>query len=783
MTDKYSSPKIGDVLMAEGLIDEGQLQEALTNQKEDKELSELTVVGICIRKGLITIKDLEQILAHPHLRKRFGDMAVSKGLVEKGTLECLISENSSNMPIGELMVKAGLITEEECKKLLSEQVNSEEVAELAVKLGVVSQKDMKKVLRTKRSPRLLGEILSDMNLVNPLDLNNVLTKYGISIGIDEIMLKDGLISKELLDSSLKKGGQGSESIGDILLSKNLLTKNQYLNSMAKHLGIKYMRLDTFRYGEETKNVLSRLINEKYAEKNHVIPISKDKDKITIGLIKPQSMDIIQEMKTLFNDLEVSCVLISEDKFVHLFESLYNFKPAGISAETDHSVPEAGEVFEIDAGKNSEKDEGESSASYASNDLEVEDVVNFIITYGIKNGASDIHIEQDRKSVHLRYRIDGLLQVPDIPWLKVEVKEKVASIISRIKVISNLDISERRLPQDGVFRINYNDNAANKKFDIDFRVATCRAISGENVTIRILDSRNADKGLDNINISRDVLETLKKVLSTSSGMVLVTGPTGSGKSSTLYAALRYLYNPELKIITAEDPIEYSFPGIMQTQVLTKIGLTFPRLLRSFLRLDPDIILVGEMRDEETAKIGFDAAQTGHLLLSTLHTNNAIQSIRRLLDLDVNYGQIASSLKGVLAQRLVRRICEHCIEEYKPHEHEWGIISETYPSHLQFYKGKGCEACLHSGYKGRTAVSEILVINKEISYHLSKGEGEDRLSEIAVESGMKTMMEDGLSKLHQTTLSELFRVVPNDMIKMYRDGKRASNEPRVVSKAVG
>jgi type IV pilus assembly protein PilB len=367
-----------------------------------------------------------------------------------------------------------------------------------------------------------------------------------------------------------------------------------------------------------------------------------------------------------------------------------------------------------------------------------------------------------------------MREPNIGWLKKKLKEKVGAVVSRIKVMSNLDIAERRLPQDGVFRINYFDKAEKKKFDLDFRVATCRASTGENVTIRILDSRKANVGLENLNHSEHVLGPFKTLLKSSAGMVLVCGPTGSGKSSTLYAALQYLYNPGIKIITAEDPIEYSFPGIMQTQVNHKIDLTFVRLLRSFLRLDPDVILVGEMRDKETANIGFDAAQTGHLLLSTLHTNDAVASVSRLLDLDVEYGQIASSLMCALAQRLVRKICPECRKEYVPSEDEWGMLFRKYPSHLKFFKGQGCEACNFSGYRGRTLLSEIFVVDSEISHALNKGYDEDQIKRLAVESGMKTMVDDALLKLDQTTISEIIRMVPHDMIKAFRAKQHSQEE---------
>jgi len=469
-------------------------------------------------------------------------------------------------------------------------------------------------------------------------------------------------------------------------------------------------------------------------------------------------------------IPISCILITEEKFGELFEMLYSKKLGGVDIideeESEGSGSEEVDFMQIELDEDMATAD-EDIAVYDAKDIEVVEIVNFIIKYGINQGASDIHIEQDREGVKLRFRIDGLLKKVKIGWLEKKLQEKAGAIISRIKVISNLDIAERRIPQDGVFRINYFDKATKQKTDLDFRVATCKAIAGENIVIRILDPRKANVGLGNLNHSPHVLEPFKRLLKSSAGMILVTGPTGSGKSSTLYGALKYVYNPEIKIITAEDPIEYSFPGIMQTQVNQKIDLAFAKLLRSFLRLDPDVIFVGEIRDEETAKIRFDAAQTGHLVLSTLHTNDSISSISRLIDLKVEIAQIGSCLMCVLAQRLVRKICPSCKREYVPKEDDWGLLFDEYPSHLKFYKGKGCETCGFSGYTGRTLLSEIFVLDKEITKFLPKGADVYDIKEKVIEKGMKTLLDDGLSKLGDTTLSEIFKAVPHDMIQMFRN----------------
>jgi type IV pilus assembly protein PilB len=472
-------------------------------------------------------------------------------------------------------------------------------------------------------------------------------------------------------------------------------------------------------------------------------------------------------------LDFSCILITEEKFEELYEILYS-KRLGIteSKDAEPQISDNINFMDIDVDEDFSEDEDKSPV-YDGRDIEGEELVNFIIKDAILKGASDIHIEQDREGSKLRYRVDGILHDVNVAWLKRKMQDKIGSVVSRIKVMSNLDIAERRLPQDGVFRINYYDKTKNKKSDLDFRVATCRAIIGENVTVRILDSRKANVGLDSIGHSPHVLEPLRTLLKSSAGMILVSGPTGSGKTSTLYAALQFVYNPGIKIITAEDPIEYGFPGIMQTQIQPKIGLTFARLLRSFLRLDPDVILVGEIRDPETASIGFDAAQTGHLLLSTIHTNDAISAIPRLLDLKIDKGQIASCLMGVIAQRLIRKICPSCVTEYAPDEGEWAKIFTSYPSELTFYKGEGCEACDFTGYKGRILLSEFFIIGREIAQALNRGFDENSIRRLANESGMMSMLEDGLTKLKETTLSEMLRVVPHEMINEYRKRKASQD----------
>lgn len=762
--------KIGDLLVKEGFVKQEDIQRALTIQKEESELAKYPLGQILVRMGALTEEDLRELLEHPDLKRDLGSLAIEKGYISREQLAEALRKQAPGQPLGDLLVKQGYLSPEQLRDLQKEQMNSKRLGELAVQRNLIDEKTLKHALKIQKSPRVLGEILCDLELVNPLDLYYVLNKYKKQFKLGEILLRLGYIDKESLNQALQEQRHSSETLGEILVRKQLITNEQLQEALSRQCNIPFRNLRGFTYSEEDKKILSGIISRKYAEKNLMIPISLIGKELTLAIVRPENIHTARELKGLYSNLNIKCVLITEEKFSELFEVLYSSKLGRLQtkieeAEEEEETPKGIDFMqiELDEDMDNEADEG---PVYDAQDLEAEELVNFIIKYGISNGASDIHIEQDREGAKLRYRIDGVLQDVNISWLKKKLQEKAGSIISRIKIISNLDIAERRLPQDGVFRINYYDKARGQKYDLDFRVATCRAIAGENVTIRILDSRKANVGLESLNHSPHVLEPFKRFLKSSAGMILVSGPTGSGKSSTLYAALKYIYDPGIKIITAEDPIEYSFPGIMQTQVNPKIDLTFSRLLRSFLRLDPDVILVGEIRDEETAKIGFDAAQTGHLLLSTVHTNDSVSAVPRLMDLNVERAQIAASLSCVLAQRLVRRICPSCITEIVPDEKEWAIIFDEYPSHLQFFKGKGCEACGYTGYQGRTLLSEIFVVDKDIASALSKGAEVDDIKRIAMEKGMLTMLDDGLQKLRQTTLTEIIRVVPHDMIQTFR-----------------
>ncbi len=766
---KKPSLRVGELLIKEGFIRSSELEGALEVQKCGALEAELPLGSIMVQKKMISDQDLETLLNHPDLRKSLGTLLLEKKLISEKDLQKALRLKGPNEKLGQVLIRQRMINRTQLDALLEQQYNSIKIGELASNLGLVKEADLDRAVRIKSGHRTIGEILCDLKLITIEDLNYILSKYGKQLKLGDILIKQGLITEEEYQKAVQDQNHTRKKLGETLLDRKNISVDQLYTALSRQFNIPYRTLDGFEFDSRQRSNLTGVVGKRYAKKHNILPLSLRDDHLQIGIANPEDKASITGLNPLYPDLKVEPVLISQNRYDSLFEALYGAPSTGRSQKAVAGVQDM-ELIEL----NLKEAKLEEEAAKA-NEMMAEEVVDYIIRLGISKGASDIHIEQDRQGARLRYRTDGLCREVEVGWLNEKLQEMPNAVISRIKVLSSLDIAERRLPQDGVFRVNYYDTAQDRRYDLDFRVATCPAIVGENVTIRILDSRNAKVGLENLNHPAHVIGPLKRLFKSSAGMVLVTGPTGSGKSSTLYAALRYIYHPGIKIITAEDPIEYSFPGIMQTQIKPKIGLNFVRLLRSFLRLDPDVILVGEIRDEETASIAFDAAQTGHLMLSTLHTNDAISAVSRLLDLNIDYGQIASSLIGVLAQRLVRKTCDKCKLVYEPPEEEWCLFFSRYPENLTFYKGMGCRSCGYSGYKGRTLISELFEINREIALALSRGISETELKRMALAGGMKTMIDDGLLKLDQITLTEIIRVVPIEMIKEFasRDADAAQS----------
>lgn len=763
--DKNQNGLTGELLVREGYIDESDLQAALDIMEKEKKLAEKPFETILVQKQFLTPTQLKIIQGHPDLRKKIGQMAVEHEIVDASAVKEVLKAKSPSSRLGQNLVDKKLISPDMLEELLLKQKEALSIGDLAVRLNMMRELDLVRALSYKNKGRAIGEILIDNGAIRPEDLTAALKRHNKRKEIGEILIAQGMLDKKQFQEALKEHRKSKDRIGMFLVKKGLLSFHQLYNALSHQFNIPYMELVDFSFDPIQKNRLIKYISEKYARRNVLLPLTLEDKSLLIGITYPEGLDAIQELRMIYRNLTMNAAFINEDKFQYLYTFLYD-KNFQVDSDGRSSLEKnLGAVNLFQYQKLTSVSKAQPTSIYSGTETEIKKIVDYVINYGVSIGASDIHFEQDRKGVILRYRIDGICQDPSVPWLKEKLQAKPEAIISRIKVMSNLDISERRIPQDGVFRATYQEENG-ETFDLDFRVATCPAIVGENITIRILDSRKAGLGIDSLNHSRFVIKPLKRLIKSSAGMILVTGPTGSGKSSTLYAALKYIHSPEIKIITAEDPIEYSFPGIMQTQINPKIDLSFSRLLRSFLRLDPDVILVGEIRDNETASIGFDAAQTGHLLLSTLHTIDSVSAVTRLLDLGIDHNQIASNLIGVVSQRLVRRNCSKCSRSYKPAKNEWGLFFNEYPSHIRFYKGIGCKACDFTGYSGRTLVSELLEINHDMTLAISCRESEQQLRKIAIGSGMKTMADDGILKTDQLTLSELIRVLPLEMIKEFK-----------------
>ena len=662
-------PKVnlGELLVREGLITRPQLESALAVQEKEREQDLYNLGTTILKQNAIPFKEISRIAKSVGFEDR-----LLQRLREEKRLD---EEEYARMRKvkGRTLIDQLLDKQIVSPKELIVRYDLPKVMEEALKQGLIPDEIRSAAgLLGKNSARMLGEILVAMGHVNAAALSYVLEKHEKRRKLGDLLVESGHISRDGFMESLRERGRNPVPIGEFLTQKGMITDEELLNALAKQFNIPSVGLEELRLEKDDLRSLRNLMTPVYAKQHRVLPAALKGQELTIALYDPRVLK--EEVNADYGHYNVRYVLMSNYHFRDLFRQLYDqeLEPEDISRKMVEV-----EFLDVDLEeKVPDTVVGTTYAHEAFQDIKAHELVNRIIKHGVEIGASDIHIEQDYEGVKLRYRVDGVLSGPTDTRLADSLHEHIHAVVSRIKIMSNMDIAEKRLPQDGAFRMSYMDKNTEKVL-LDFRVATCRATVAENVVIRILDSRKSGVRLSDLNISQEILREFRKSLRHPAGMLLVTGPTGSGKSTTLYGALQDIYNPGLKIITAEDPVEYNFPGIMQTQVHPKIGLSFPRLLRSFLRLDPDVILVGEIRDTETAQISFTAAQTGHLVLSTLHTNDSFGSLVRLRDLGIDYGEIAASLKAVLAQRLVRFVCPDCREEHRPDEDIWSQLFLHYP----------------------------------------------------------------------------------------------------------
>ncbi len=606
--------------------------------------------------------------------------------------------------------------------------------------------------------------------------------------LGRLLVSENILSEDQLKKALEMQKSAGGRLGTNLVKLGYITEERLVSFLSKQFGVPAINLQE----HEIDSNLTKLIPAEMAKKYVIIPVSRVGATLTIAMTDPSNVFAIDDVKFM-TGYNVKVAVSSESSIVNAISQTYGAGSRGSEVATttktvdpeesskilearDYTLSEDEDVLggsfgEMDDGPMVNVEDFDSVVGSALDGVEaveeqedaevIADVeapiiklVNGIFVNAVKTGASDIHIEPYETSLRVRYRVDGVMYT--VMNLPVKIK---AALTSRVKIMARLDIAERRLPQDGRIKLKLG-----KKREIDFRVSTLPTLFGEKTVLRLLDKSSLQVDLTKLGFEEKALQDFMWALEKPYGMILVTGPTGSGKTVTLYSGLTHLNKPDTNIMTAEDPVEFNFMGINQVHVKEDIGLTFASALRAFLRQDPDIIMVGEIRDFETAEIAIKAALTGHLVLSTLHTNDAPSTINRLLNMGIEPFLVSSSVILIMAQRLARRICQKCkVEDHVP---EPALIkvgfSEEEAKSIKVYKGKGCPTCNGSGFKGRVGIYEVMVLNDEIKELILEGANTDELKKAAVRGGMKTLRMSGLTHVKNgvTSIEEVLRVTFGD-----------------------
>ena len=545
----------------------------------------------------------------------------------------------------------------------------------------------------------------------------------------QLLTERGFLTHDQIEAASKSMKAENETTLDVLVSGGTIGEDEVLGTVADQFGLKYCHVNAEAINPEIVKEVPADIAKKYG----VVPVVADDMSITVALSDPMGYDAIDSLRYVLHGRDVDAVVSPKSEVMAAMKKLYESGDDGADVQT--------------------RDEfADLNADATGDDAPVVKLATMLIVNGIKMKAYDIHLEPMEKEFRVRYRIDGALRKMDSPPKRLQ-----GAIISRIKIMSKMKISEKRVPQDGRIQINVGGK------DLDLRVSTVPTNHGESIVMRVLDKSNLALGLPQLGFLSDDQTTFERLIKLPDGVVLVTGPTGSGKTTTLYACLGQINTPDKKLITVEDPVEYQMSGINQVQVNKDVGLDFSAALRSILRQAPNIVMIGEIRDAETADIAMEAALTGHLVFSTLHTNDAPSAVTRLLDIGVKPFLVASALRAAMAQRLVRAICEQCREAYTPTDRELkmlGQFSSTLPDKM--YHGAGCDRCGKSGYKGRKGIFEIFKVDDTIQRLIFDHAPATLLRQRAREMGMRTLREDGMLKVANgmTSLSEILRVTMGD-----------------------
>jgi len=547
--------------------------------------------------------------------------------------------------------------------------------------------------------------------------------------LGDLLIESGLISVEQLEKALQEQKQSKQKLGDVLLQRGYLSENQLIEVLEFQLGIPHVSLFKYKFDQS----LTSVVTESMAKRYQVIPLKKEGNKLMVAMADPLDYFAIDDLR-MSTGFQIEPAIATKDEIQRAIIRYYSVQESVKELLEDLSADQ--EVMETELA-----DDGSPIVR----------LVNQLIQQAVQTRASDIHFDPQEDSLRVRFRVDGVLRTE-----RTLLRHMTNIVIARLKIMANLNIAERRVPQDGRFKMEIN------RKEVDIRVSTLPTIYGEKVVMRLLDLSSAISDIHRLGFNKRNLPLFCKMLETPNGLILITGPTGSGKTSTLYAALNHLNSEDVNIITVEDPVEYQLDGINQVQVNPATGLTFAKGLRAILRQDPNIVMVGEIRDLETAEIAVRASLTGHLVLSTLHTNDSVSTITRLVDMGIPPFLVASALTGVVSQRLVRRICSDCKREVAPSEHERSLLEKRGFQWQTLYKGEGCGNCGMTGYRGRLAIQEVLPVDDMLRRMLLENRPPREYRMHAVKNGMILLIDDGLVKVLQglTTIEEVLRVAVNE-----------------------
>ena len=563
--------------------------------------------------------------------------------------------------------------------------------------------------------------------------------------LGEILIKQGLITEGQLSQAIELQREQHGRIGEVLIKLGLVSEEDIAAAVGEQLGLPYSSDKSNLLAPRADQNLDKLIPQDFAQKNCVLPLSKNMNMLTCAIADPLDLVLMDNLKKVSGH-EINPIIATRSAILKGVTTFYTKQTAILGDNRGSMLGEAVQssytpTKESFAEKHAQtSDSAELSIDKLiakAGEAPVIKLVDLIIRQAIDERSSDIHIEPFKDKINLRYRIDGALyQIPP------PSSHMMSAIVSRIKILAKLDIAEKRLPQDGNITAKLEDRT------VDLRISTIPTVWGEKVVMRILDKAATPLNLTQLGFDAKQLEHIRKALHTPYGLIFVTGPTGSGKSTTLYSSLNEIINPKKNILTAEDPVEFKIEGVNQVAIKSDIGLTFATILRAFLRQDPDVIMVGEVRDLETAQICVRAALTGHLVLSTLHTNDASSAVTRLLDIGIDSFLLTPSLIIIIAQRLARRLCTHCKEPYEPQPDQLGGLKLK--SDL-VYRAKGCEKCHFTGYRGRITIAEVMLISEKIRRLISQHATYNEIQDAARQEGMITIFEDGIKKVEEGTTS--------------------------------